>query len=101
MGTPCSARHLSWQISCSCRKRGFSLEPKTGLVSPQFHLVFDDDFTTVPHLRKGTVPSNWAKLVEGSREKSTEEFYDLTKTWFDSASDETAGENIEIDSTSN
>ena len=28
------------------------LNPKTGLVSPQFHVVFDDDFTTVPHLRK-------------------------------------------------
>ncbi|KAL7463024.1 hypothetical protein ACHAXS_005996 [Conticribra weissflogii] len=26
------------------------LNPKTGLVSPQYHVVFDDDFTTVPHL---------------------------------------------------
>ena len=26
------------------------LNPKTGLVSPQFHVVFDDGFTTVPHL---------------------------------------------------
>ena len=26
------------------------LNPKTGLVSPQFHVAFDGDFTTVPHL---------------------------------------------------
>ena len=50
------------------------LNPKTGLLSPQFHVLFDDDFTTVPHLRKGTVPPNWNKLVIGSWEKSTDEF---------------------------
>ena len=71
------------------------LNPKTGLVSPQYHVVFDDDFTTVPHLRKGTVPPNWSKLVEGSREKTTSEFFDLTKTWFNPVNDETAGETFE------
>ena len=50
------------------------LNPKTGLVSPHFHVVFDDNFTTVPHLRKVTVPPNWNKLVIGSQEKSTNEF---------------------------
>eukprot|EP00984_Skeletonema_dohrnii_P006299 scaffold2255_cov139-Skeletonema_dohrnii-CCMP3373.AAC.2 len=68
------------------------LNPKTGLVSPQYHVVFDDDFTTVPHLRKGTVPPDWAKLVASSRERSTTEFYDLTKTWFAPTSDESEGE---------
>ena len=68
------------------------LNPNTGLVSPQFHVVFDDDFSTVPHLRKGTVPPNWEKLVLNSREKSTDEFYDLTKTWFAPTADESAGE---------
>ena len=29
---------------------------KSGLVSPQFHLVFDDNFETVPHLWDGTIP---------------------------------------------
>ena len=70
------------------------LNPKTGLVSPQFHVAFDDDFTTVPHLRKGTVPKNWELLVQNSRERSTNEFYDLTKTWFQATPDETA-EDIE------
>ena len=39
------------------------MNPKTGLVSPQFHFVFDDNFETVPHLRAGTVPDNWSDLV--------------------------------------
>ena len=71
------------------------LNPKTGLVLPQFHVVFDDDFTTVTHLRKGTVPSNWKTLVDNSREKNTDEFYNLTKTWFEPETDETAEEIIE------
>ena len=36
------------------------LNPKTGLISPQFHVVVDDDFSTVPSLRSGTVPANGA-----------------------------------------
>ena len=63
---------------------------KNGLVFPQFHVVFDDNFTTVPHLQKGTVPTNWNKLVIGSQEKSTDEFFDLTKTWFQPTNDESA-----------
>ena len=46
------------------------INTKTGLVSLQFHLVFDDNFETVPHLCAGTVPENWAELVTNSREKS-------------------------------
>ena len=59
------------------------MNQKNGHVSPQFHLVFDKKFETSPHLRAGTVPDNWADLITNSREKSTEGFYDLTKTWFD------------------
>jgi hypothetical protein len=39
------------------------LNPRTGHVSPQFHIVFDDDFTTVQYLWKTTVPPHWADLV--------------------------------------
>ena len=66
------------------------MNPKTGLVSPQFHLVFDEIFETVPHLRAGTVPEKWLDLVTNSIEKSTEGFYDITKTWFDGEVDITA-----------
>jgi hypothetical protein len=39
------------------------LNPHTGHVSPQFHVVYNDDFTTVPYLRTATVPPHWAELV--------------------------------------
>ena len=32
--------------------------PTTGYVSPQYHVVFDDDFTMVPYMAAGTVPPN-------------------------------------------
>ena len=68
------------------------LNPQTGLISPQFHVVFDDDFSTVPHLRAGTVPPNWAQLVESSSYKCVDGFYDVTKTWFEGTSDESSDE---------
>ena len=42
------------------------LNPRTGHISPQFHVVYDDDFTTVPYLRTATVPPHWAALVAAS-----------------------------------
>ena len=44
------------------------LNLKTGLVSPQFHVVFDDNFTTVKYLRSGKEPPNWDYLVENFTE---------------------------------
>ena len=62
------------------------LNPRTGHVSPQYHLVFDDDFTTVPYLSNNTenpdVPSHWQALCESSTENSTSESYDLDNIWF-------------------
>ena len=43
------------------------MNPKTGLVSPQFNLSFDEKFETVPYLRAETVSDNWAYLVTNSR----------------------------------
>ena len=74
--------------------------PKSGLVSPQSHVVFGDNFSTIYSLRAGTVPLNWAKLVASSRELSTYDNFDVTKTWFQGQTDPTAGENS-LDSTSN
>ena len=39
------------------------LNPSTGHISPQFHVVFDDSFTTIPILRKGEIPPHWDELV--------------------------------------
>jgi len=57
------------------------LNPRTGYVSPQFHVVFDDHFTTVLFMEKNEVPPHWAKLIENSCKKVTEEHYELAKTW--------------------
>ncbi len=55
------------------------LNPQTGHVSPQFHVVFDDHFMTVPFMEKNEVPPHWAQLVENLQEKVTEEHYELEK----------------------
>lgn len=38
--------------------------PFTGLVSPQFHVIFDDGFTMLGSLCLGSTPSNWDKLCQ-------------------------------------
>ena len=53
-------------------------------------MVFDDNFSTVPYLCSGTVPDNWKQLVDNSRERNVEGFYDITKTWFEGEADVTA-----------
>ena len=47
---------------------GLILNQRTGHVSPQFHVVYDDDFTTTSYLRSGEVPPYWAQLVQVSSE---------------------------------
>ena len=57
------------------------LNPRTGHVSPQYHVVFDDQYTTLPFMNKGHVPPNPADLVVSSHKIITDERYDLAKTW--------------------
>ena len=45
---------------------GLILNPRTGHVSPQYHVVYDNDFTTVPYLHTAAVPPHWAELVKAS-----------------------------------
>ena len=44
------------------------LNPRTGHVSPQLYIVFDDLFITVPSTNKSQLPPNWVELVKDSRE---------------------------------
>ncbi len=39
------------------------LNPWTGHVLPQFHVVYNDAFTTVPYLQTVAVQPHWAELV--------------------------------------
>ena len=81
------------------------LNPNTGHVSPQYHVVFDDGFTTVPFMNKNQVPPNWAELVQSSRELVTEEQVQLANTWLHqdaSGTAQSAGPAIDdINTTSN
>ena len=49
------------------------LNPKTGFVSPPYHVVYDDQFSTVHHMRDLTVPPNWAQILQNSSELVTTE----------------------------
>ena len=68
----------------------FVLNPRSGLVSPQYHVVYDYQFSTVHHMRNLKVPPNWDQLVQNYSQLVTTEQYDLTKTWFEGQEDPTA-----------
>jgi hypothetical protein len=55
--------------------------PKTARVSLQYHIVFDDDFSTVPYMERGEVPPNWDDLCRLSAESATDESVDLALEW--------------------
>lgn len=58
----------------------------TGHVSPQYHVVFDDDFSTISYLDSGETPPKWCSLVANSSEKVTDEQYDTALTWYSPSS---------------
>ena len=70
------------------------LNPKTGLVSPQYHVVYDYQFSTVHHMHELTVPQNWAQLVQNSSELVTIDQYELTKTCFEGQDDPNADKTL-------
>ena len=39
------------------------LDPKSGLISPQYHVIFYDTFITVTFIRSGHEPPNWNYLA--------------------------------------
>ena len=59
------------------------LDPKILHVSPQFHVAFYDQFSTVPYLASSDIPPNWSVLVKESAAASQLD-YDLAKNWMDS-----------------
>ena len=46
------------QSPCHAGNVALVLSPKTMHISPQYHLVFDDEFPTVPFLASKEVPPN-------------------------------------------
>ena len=60
--------------------------PATGRVSPQYHVVFDYDFSSMPYMKSGTLPPNWEDLVEYSSEMATTKDVNLEDTWLNGQS---------------
>jgi hypothetical protein len=62
------------------------LSTTTGLVSPQFHVVFDDLFTTTHCLKTNKLPSNWSTLFTISSSKFVNDDFDYSpfvdSSWF-------------------
>ena len=85
-----SSWDISWSLPITRRKCCSSYESKDRSCVSTISFGICDNFETVQHLRAGPVPENWADLVTNSKEKSTEVFYDITKTWFDGEVDITA-----------
>ena len=55
-----------------------ALDPRTKLVSPQYHVVFDDSFSTVDHLKNNTTPPNWEDLCCNHTEFFVDNFNEAT-----------------------
>ena len=63
------------------------LNPLTRLVSPQYHVVFDDESSTLAYMEAGSVPPNWLVLIKYSYERATDEDFSLAETRSTSTSD--------------
>jgi hypothetical protein len=58
--------------------------PFTGHVSPQYHVVFDDDFTTVPYMEAGTIPPHWSDLLQSSSQLASKQVINIAQAWLGS-----------------
>ncbi len=56
----------------------------TGHVSPQYHVVFDNDFTMVPYMEAGTITPHWSDLLQTSSEMASKQAFQLAQAWLGS-----------------
>ena len=61
--------------------------PTIGRVSPQYHVVFDNEFMNAPYMESGTILPNWDNLVKYSFEMSTTQDVNLKDIWLQGQSD--------------
>ena len=52
------------------------LNPRTGLVSPQYHVVFDDSFNIISHLKSEAPPPKWNYLNKSCCENKPDDIKD-------------------------
>ena len=79
----------------------FILNPSTVQISPQFHIVFDETFSTVPSLKNGSFPASWTFICENNRELATYEDFTLADLWSKSERESGVKFDIQRDSNSN
>ena len=72
----------------------FILNISTGHVSLQFHVVFDETFSTVPSLKNRSVPASWKFICKNNRELATYEDFNLADLW--SKSEQESGVKFDI-----
>ena len=58
---------------CHAGSVALVLKLSSGMVSPQYHVVFDDKFTTVKYLQSSEEPPNWQELFTHHIDRSTDE----------------------------
>ena len=66
---------------CHASSVALVLNLRTGLVSPQFHVVYDDEFTTVDYLTSSTPPPNWLHLVRVASERASFDDSEPPPSW--------------------
>ena len=64
------------------------LNPKTMQTSPQYHLVFDNEFNTIYFFASEEVSLNWAETVEKLESRTTTDYY-LAQIWIKAHEDAT------------
>ena len=68
--SPCHARNVSLILNLS-----------TGLMCPQYHVIYDEEFTTVDYLESNIAPPNWVALSKHALEHSIPPQVDLEYSW--------------------
>ena len=58
------------------------LNPSTGHVSPQFHVLFDENFTTIGHMQDARTPPSREEMYKNSAKVAADEAFNLAETWF-------------------
>ena len=74
-------------MPCHAGSMALVLNLKYDFIRPQFHLVFDDEFTTVPYLKGSIEPPNWPHLIKYVSENSTDDQENLSYEWLHPDSD--------------
>ena len=68
------------QSPCHTGNVALVLNPEILYVSPQYHVVFDADFYTVPFQIACDISTSWSVLVKNGTESVTDEDFDLVST---------------------